>query len=341
MKAPTDITRSSCYPEHFGPDPTQISRTTQVLRSFYNYLMLHSVCPEYTENILAARRITDLADKELPKMFEVGLLLPGTFNKAASSLYGSYWSEIHPTQGLDKSWDDVDNSVSWGGEMPAAEKAQIFRPEAMNAAFKMGVISYGSEQAYKAISEGGKDAFSAIKIENVGLSVIGTDLPTDDTRALYKAHNEKWKHKLRIEPLGKLHCESWAIPNIEEWDLPPQVAAEKRKTKPQRFTFWVEESTLALCFTGLKITAKVMDLSHGIQILDCVEQVHCSFYKILPNELHMSSKVTKELRYPEHRDLKAKRERAMEAEAEAKEAEAAAKEAAAVIEAAPAIDARA
>ncbi|KAF2491991.1 hypothetical protein BU16DRAFT_467767 [Lophium mytilinum] len=306
---------SSYYPQYFSPEIRQINRTTQVLRSFYNYILLHNVCPEFNDDILAARRICDLADKELPAVYAVGPLLPGTFNTCASALLGGYWTQIHPpNQNPDKSWDHASRDSSWAGEIPDATSKQTYRPEAMLAAFKLGVLACGSEAAYNALTTGGQDistikaAFPVLGSETVGLSVLGTEPPSDDTRALYAAHNKKWSHKLQIEPLGKLICDAWAVPDLEEWDLPPHLLAEKKKARPRRFEFWIEESALKLCFANMKIRATVMKLEHEIEVLDEVQLVHCSFYEFLLNELQMQAKVPKEVRFLKHRDLKAMEE---------------------------------
>lgn len=37
-------------------DEDQVKTATNVLRNFYNYLLLHDVCPEYKKDLLAARK---------------------------------------------------------------------------------------------------------------------------------------------------------------------------------------------------------------------------------------------------------------------------------------------
>lgn len=325
----TDIYRSSYYPQYFGPQTTLVNRTTQVLRSFYNYILLHDVCPEHADDIRAARNVCDLADKELPEIFAVGELLPGTFNKAASALFGGSWAEIYPPDRKpDSSWDDVDYNASWTGESPSvmAEKSQTFRPEAMKAIFKTGVTARGSESAFKHLEKAGVDAFYVVRTDaNVGLTVLATEPASAETRALYAEQNKRWGHKLHMQSLGTLRCEKWALPDMDAWDLPAAAIADMQRSKrdlPERLEFWLEDDILPKCVVGMKIRATLKWLACGIPVLDEVQQVHASFYESLPNELMMQARV-KEVKILKHRERKAREEKMAEEEAEraAKEAE--------------------
>ena len=72
-----------------------------MLRSFYNYLRYHRVCPEYDEQIQAALKICDTAEAELVKANGACLALPGDFNASASTLLGGAQAGIFAA---DKAW---------------------------------------------------------------------------------------------------------------------------------------------------------------------------------------------------------------------------------------------
>ncbi|KZZ89503.1 Argonaute complex, subunit Arb1 [Ascosphaera apis ARSEF 7405] len=83
---------SSSLADYFCIDnPPAIQKATNVLRNFLNYLLYHNVCPEYTENILAARDVVDTAEKELWLLHEADLWSPGDFNMACSTLFGGQY----------------------------------------------------------------------------------------------------------------------------------------------------------------------------------------------------------------------------------------------------------
>lgn len=298
-------TSSSYYPSYFTYTTASVKRSTQVMRSFYNYLLSHSVCPEYRSDILAARSICDQADIELPAIRAAGLALPGSFNIAVSTIVGGYYagqSDGHP------SWDDTDYSVNWPGEMAARVG---MKTEEAHVVFKMGVVVYGTDEQYELVQEQGIQSIKKVREEEVGLCVTSIELASPDVLAIYAEQNKSWKHKLTLTPLGKLRCEEWKVPSFDTWDLPHDVP---KKPKYSTYEFWVDDEFLAECFVGMKLEAKVMELNCGLWVLDSVMNVHCSFYTKLVNELVVDSK-WKEVRY-----LKSKETQTMEAQ-EAEEEE--------------------
>ena len=97
----TNNYRSSWYPAAYGYDPEDIKTACQVLRSFYNYLRYHRVCPEYDEQIQAALKMCDTAEAELTKVNNACLALPGDFNTSASTLLGGAQAGLFAA---DKDW---------------------------------------------------------------------------------------------------------------------------------------------------------------------------------------------------------------------------------------------
>lgn len=75
-------------------DEKEVKQVTSVIKNFLNYVLAHGVCPEYVKDVLAARKICDLAEKELWSIKQVQYLLPGDFNIAASTLYGGFYEGL-------------------------------------------------------------------------------------------------------------------------------------------------------------------------------------------------------------------------------------------------------
>src|SRR4051812_47741930 len=69
----------------------EVKQVASVIRNFLNYVLQHGVCPEYATDIIAARKICDLAEKELWAIKQLQYVFPGDFNTSASILYGSFY----------------------------------------------------------------------------------------------------------------------------------------------------------------------------------------------------------------------------------------------------------
>ncbi|KAK1063409.1 hypothetical protein LTR33_012294, partial [Friedmanniomyces endolithicus] len=125
---------SSQFLHHFHwYDPKQLATAMMVLRNFYNYLVVHPVCPEYKEQILAASAICDVAEQELPKLAVVGRSLPGAFNSACSTLFGGAYADVHLSKAAQDSWAQGADNVGLDGD-----EAIII--------FKAGVAAHSTEE---------------------------------------------------------------------------------------------------------------------------------------------------------------------------------------------------
>jgi len=256
-----------------------------VPRSFYNYLRYHRVCPEYDDQLAQALKICDMAEEELPKAHQAGLILPGDFNKSASSIHGGAYAGLYSG---DQSWvkDMKKDGIDAGQVGIRDEEARI--------KFGAGVAIMGSDEQYEQLENKSLTVFEHFA---ASLEVIDIILPTDETCEMFKEQDKISGHKIgAIEPLGKLICKTWVAEDCDEWDLPKDkypTGKPHRSSTGQTYEFWVEESILGTCFKGLKIDAKVLQLSGGITILDEVHETMCSFFTWIPNELWMEKKPRK------------------------------------------------
>ncbi|KAF1924284.1 uncharacterized protein M421DRAFT_8932 [Didymella exigua CBS 183.55] len=273
---------SSWYPAHYGYAPGGIKTACQVLRSFYNYLRYHRVCPEFDDQLQAVLKMCDLAERELVKVDAAGLTLPGDFNTSASTLFGGVHAGLFAG---DKSWfQEAKNEGVSVNEMGLREQEARVK-------FSTGIAALGTDEQQDAI---GATDLKIVKRESTGLEVTAIDLPDDITREFYDAQTEIVRNKLgRLEPLGKLVCKVWYADDCDEWDLPRDKYPNGRPHKldqGREFEFWAEEHVLNACFIGMKMDASVVTLEGGIVVLDDVKQTHCSFYSWLPNEFWMDNK---------------------------------------------------
>lgn len=272
----TDFISSSYYPAHYGNSPTQVKIACQVLRSFYNYLLFHSVCDEHRDEILLARALCDKAEFELPQSYHAGNILPGAFNVAASTLFGGSHKDTYV------------GASGWYDELTEEEKKNLYdggmRDEESRVTFKTGVSVYGTETQYKALNKLDSPNPKFVTSETTGLEVVAIHYSTDVVKEAYRIQNENWKRAIDLQPLGKLICKSCIFDDYSEYDLPPGKSPPG-KHEGRDYEFWVEDDVLEECFVGLKVDARVLTLEGGIQILDSVREAFCSFYKWIPNEL--------------------------------------------------------
>lgn len=255
-----------------------------MLGSFYNYLLYHRVCPEYYEDLDAARKLCDAAELELPKVNAAGLALPGDFNRSASAIFGGTHAGMYTG---DKAWaEDVRKE---------GVNLDVFgiRDEEARIRFTTGVAILGSDEQYERLE---KNTLKLVSNESMGLEVTAIGPPDDLIKSYYEEQSKMVQHKLgHLEALGKLACKVWYVEDSDEWDL-PQDDSKYLGGKPCKvnngkiYEFWMEESVLQHCFVGMKFDAKVLTLDGGLTILDDVNEAMCSFFTWLPNELWMERK---------------------------------------------------
>ncbi|KAF1937704.1 hypothetical protein EJ02DRAFT_505826 [Clathrospora elynae] len=275
---------SSWYPAHYGFAPSKIKNACQVLRSFFNYLLYHNVCPEYADQLGMALTLCDTAERELPKIHAAGLALPGDFNKSASVLFGGAHAGMYTG---DKPWaqDLKKDGVN-------SEKIGI-RDEEARIKFLTGIGILGSDELCGKLD---LKNFNVLEEQSSCLEVVAIHLPDENTKNSYAEQSKACQHKLgQLEPLGKLICKTWYTEECDGWDLPKDEAKypggkPKKDGDGKEYEFWIEEGVLEDCFVGMKMDAKMLTLSGGLNILDDVKETMCSFYTWIPNELWMERK---------------------------------------------------
>ncbi|KAH7063373.1 Argonaute siRNA chaperone complex subunit Arb1-domain-containing protein [Macrophomina phaseolina] len=266
---------SSYWPTVVFYDMQDIRLALKVLMNFYNYLLHHNVCPEYKDDILAARKVCTLAESEFPKVAATSANLPGDFNVACSTLFNGFYKDKCVIMG---GWDDVEQSGVRG-------KFAEHTKEKSSIIFKTAIGAHGTEKQVKILEEVFEDIICTHTIESTGIEVTAVEMPSAEVLELYAAINAQTKSRLDLKPLGKLHCKHWDIPDFGSYDLPQWYAKQKREEKERKYEFWVEADILQSCFMGMKMQASIRTLSIGIHCLDEIQEIYCSFYTFLANEL--------------------------------------------------------
>ncbi len=275
---------SNKAPEVFGIEAQDIKEYCGVIRNFLNYVLTHSVCPEYLKDIIAARKICDLAEKELALIKDIAPLLPGDFNIAASTLFGGYYQGLHVNCSL---WNTP------GEEAPqnsadAQRKRKMYGISFTEAdrIFKVAIIASGKQEHVDMIKA--RD-IRVVKEEHISLEVVDIVMPSQILRDFYATIKDADGHLGNMLPIGLLKVKHWDNPAALEEDMSDDGHEDRNVTNGRQDNlieaFRVEEKILEKCFIGMKFTATVRELNMaGIKYFDSITGIYCSFYTFLPSE---------------------------------------------------------
>lgn len=231
-----------------------------VLRNFFNYLLYHNVCAEYTDQIHAAIDALKLIEIEYVKLAEVQISFPGAFNIACSTLLDGHYSKI----GYQGTWMDTE-------EVKVARTG--FSKGDARAIVNAGIAAFGEPTKIQAVL----DHHVVNAEEEVGFEVTGV-VPSAETSEWAQAFFDKLKDTV-VEPLGKLHCKRIRFQKAAPLDLPPDQTAG-----PQSFEFLLDDETLQKCFTGMKFIATIHQTNQGFWFIDRWSEFYGTFYTWCWNE---------------------------------------------------------
>lgn len=235
--------------------------------NFYNYLILHNVCPEYHDSINAARKVCGVANKELPGSCNIVGAFPGDFNIACSALFGGRWQTLLE----DSPWMETSKDET---------SQDLTRQKAKQTVSLAAAANAPNEWWMKDTPTLRKDLLSDQQIlgteKDVGFEVTEIISADEVVRELY----EPYSHTFKV--VGKLICKPWTVPDFTQYDLPKGYMEDAR---PSQYEFWLEQDLLDLCSIGTKFKANSHKLSSGLHILDGVTNAYPSYHKLLLNEL--------------------------------------------------------
>jgi len=247
----------------------EIKLYSHVIRNFLNYVLHHAACPEYTEDVMAARKVCDLAEKELWAIKQLQSKLPGEFNIAASTLHGGRYKQYQLNA---QAWDADNSEFPTGLSDTEAERI-----------FKTAVAFAGDDDLFfKAMTPDIHIAKTTRKF----YEVAEIERPDLTTRAQYASVKNSKGETGYIKPLGVVRFKAWEGPGIETEDFTDdEEAVTKAKVGEAGLeSFWLEDEILELFFIGLKIELEVHELNFGIKFFDSIIGLYCSFHTYLPNE---------------------------------------------------------
>lgn len=253
-----------------------LATIANVIRNFLNYVLQHAACPEYTEDVMAARRICELAEKELWAIKQVTCRLPGDFNIAASTLYGGRYQGLHM------------GGAGWAVEDPAyksyLDNDQGFSDEEAERIFKTAIAFAGNDELFMRTMNAN---VHIVKSETRHFEVAAIERASLRSIAEVSAAKDHRGEEGYIKALGTIKFKAWEGPGFDDEDITEEEAEAVKleaNNSDNLEAFWVEDEVLQFCFVGMKIELVTQELNIGIKFCDTVLGVYCSFHTVLPNE---------------------------------------------------------
>ncbi|EGE04706.1 hypothetical protein TEQG_03880 [Trichophyton equinum CBS 127.97] len=266
---------SSVFPQLFPVDTEQLVQLgTNTIKNFLNYIIYHDVCPEYRDDIMAARKITDQAANELWKAHQADTNAPGDFNTACSTLFGGSFFDMYTEE---REWVENSDTIPFM-TLTAARKV-----------VKFGIAATGSlEQVVKFRELAVSNKLRANLVHEYGFEITAIIPPSAEVTEFYEQNAPD------LKPIGAIQAIAWRDSSLPDEDLAP--GEEPSAYRHMEFEFFVEKSLLSFFFVGMKVDANVWELSCGVHYFDKFMATYCSFHTTLPNEGILSWKEPRDLR---------------------------------------------
>lgn len=256
-------------PKIMGDGEDGVKMYCAVLRNFLNYVLAHEVCKEYTKDVMAARKICDIAEREYHSIRYLRQMFPGDFNVAASTLFGEYHKQHME---INAAWVDVeDGSEQWCTNVP------LLSLPVCRFVFGGIVAFLGDKSHFEKAKKG--DA-QIVDIENKFIEVVDVHLATANIVAEFSRVKDP-RGLGALKPVGKLLCKSWEGPG---YDYEDKTDDGNEVVDDSVEEFWLEDEILQHCYPGLKLEVVVHELNIGVKYFDQVIDVFPSFHLYLPNE---------------------------------------------------------
>ncbi|KAI8964447.1 Argonaute siRNA chaperone complex subunit Arb1-domain-containing protein [Daldinia sp. FL1419] len=226
-----------------------------LIKNFLNYVLMHDVCPEYTFDIMAARRICDAAPIELRMMHELVRSLPGTFNTTAHSLFCDRQIEKHD---MPENYD------------------KLF-------AFRVTVLSSALDQKIKKrLIDSDPTTIRVVNTKEETYEVVDKIMPRQRDIMMVETQLKEAGHSGKGKPAGILIVK----PSIIEFgfnNLPRLDQVDLSSAEPEDYL--LEDDLLDKFDKGMKIKAIVCELNIGVRFIKAVKDLRVSFDLFLPQIL--------------------------------------------------------
>ncbi|KAI0831016.1 Argonaute siRNA chaperone complex subunit Arb1-domain-containing protein [Hypoxylon sp. FL0890] len=231
-------------------------QAADLVKNFLNYVLMHDVCPEYEDDIKAARRICDIAPLELRMMHELIHGLPGAFNTTTKSLFCE-------------------------GEVNKCDEDEIY---GKLVAFRVTVLLSPLDEKIKEKLMSSEDPTTThvVDTKEETYQVVDIIRPSKRDILMVEEQLNKAGHPGKGKPAGVIKVK----PSIIDFgfdDVPLSDEFELNGAELEEYL--LEGDLLAKFEVGVKIKAVVCELNIGLRFIKEVKEVRASFDLFLPQML--------------------------------------------------------
>ncbi|KOS20556.1 Argonaute-binding protein 1 [Escovopsis weberi] len=234
----------------------EMHNAISVVENFLNYIFYHDVCPEFEEDVLQAMDVCKLAREEWPMITQMLLDVPGDFNLAAAELFSEVRSDDWSFTDF-KRREDFNSRAVFYSALATADNNILFHNVC-------------------------RDDLELIREFDVALEFVHIVRPTLNIvqrfdMTVFKADEAEFT----LKAIGKATVKSTTI--RDGWDHPDVPSPIAGKT----IDLYFEDHILAQMKPGMKIIARLGEMSGGFFFLKTISKVVPSFYTFLPQEMMM------------------------------------------------------
>ncbi|RYP62942.1 hypothetical protein DL771_009506 [Monosporascus sp. 5C6A] len=243
-------------------DEVAIEKASKLIKNFLNYVLQHDACPEYADNIMAARNVCDIAPLEMRATHELVHELPGIFNGAAASLFC----------GDERAVDDLDEPDNF-------DKLVIFRLTVLDT------CDDPEERKKLAVLMGDPASIRLLATKEETYEVRDIIRPRHKHKKVLEEQLAQMQLQDKVRPAGRAVLRPAVIehgydnlPRPDEVDLSDAPAEE----------YLLEDELLAKLERGMKLRLTVCELDVGgvrVRIIREVLDIRVSFDTFLPQTL--------------------------------------------------------
>ncbi|CAF3515725.1 unnamed protein product [Fusarium graminearum] len=233
------------------------------VENFLRYVLQHSVCPEYEDDVKAAMEVCKVAAEEWPMFQELCAALPGQFNLAAAELYC-------PEETIEQSWSFLD-----------FKRPKDFDPISV---FFTAFALMDEPELFERLATKQPTVTREFKCT---LELVQTFRPSDDIIKRVKSLVIADKAAYHV-PVGKATFKQGVIE--DDWEKPPTSWPIDEET----MTLFFDDHLLARMWPGMRIEANICELDAGLRFITSIENIVPSFYVFLPQEMMRHYKEPKE-----------------------------------------------
>ncbi|KAI0538006.1 Argonaute siRNA chaperone complex subunit Arb1-domain-containing protein [Xylaria digitata] len=240
-------------------DRVIIQVAADLIKNFLNYVLMQDVCPEYTSNIVAARKICDVAPTELRYIHELTLELPGDFNRAARSLF---------CEGRVEHLDEGENN----------EALDRFRL----TTFVWSLSERAKQSRQEILKTSDPTTIKVVSTMDKTYEVLEIERPHHKDKKMVNEKLVEMKVNSKLKPAGFIR----AIPAIiaHGWGNMPRPE-EVDFSNAEEEEFLLEDELLAKLEIGMKMSVTVCELNVGLRFIKEVHELRVSFDTFLPQYL--------------------------------------------------------